>query len=62
MISADETIVFNMIVTGNLLTLPSGWTADSYNDVPNATKKRKYIVTVEKGGSTPVISYNVINV
>lgn len=62
MISVDETAVFNMIVTGNLLTIPSGWVGDSYNDVANASKKRKYIVTIEKGGSSPIISYNLINI
>lgn len=62
MIAADETTVFNMIVTGNLLTLPVGWIGDSYNDLPDVTKKRKYIVTIEKGGSSPIISYNLINI
>ena len=63
MIPANKNTVFTVYITGAFLeTLPSGSVADPYNDTADLSKKRKYTFHIEKGGTTPIISYSLINV
>ena len=63
MIPSNKNTVFTVYITGAFLeTLPSGAVGDPYNDAADLSKKRKYTFHIEKGGTTPIISYSLINV
>lgn len=62
--ASDETKAFTMTITGAFLeTLPTGWARDTYSDVtPNLSKSREYNVIIKRGGSSPLVRFNMVNV
>ncbi len=62
MITSTETAVITIYITGAFLETLMTATADPYNDLPDLAKKRKYTFHIERGGTSPIISYTLVNV